>query len=139
MPRTLPVMHHVVFAVAPERLDAAVQFLESLGFRFHRHELTDVGLQVMLDWDGGVEIVTPTAPDDRNPGSVAEFLAREGDGVYSVVMCVDNADAAEDLARRYGADTQLRQRRDGDGIELLEVQLSTIFGMPLTLLSMNLP
>jgi 4-hydroxyphenylpyruvate dioxygenase-like putative hemolysin len=88
MPRTLPVMHHVVFAVAPERRDAAVQFLESLGFRFHRHELTDVGLQVMLDWDGGVEIVTPTAPDDRNPGSVAEFLAREGDGVYSVVMRV---------------------------------------------------
>jgi hypothetical protein len=81
MPRTLPVMHHVVFAVAPERRDAAVQFMESLGFRFHRHELTDVGLQVMLDWDGGVEIVTPTAPDDRNPGSVAEFLAREGDGV----------------------------------------------------------
>jgi hypothetical protein len=81
MPRALPVMHHVVFAVSPERLDAAVQFLESLGFRFHRHE----------------------------------------------------------LARRYGADTQLRQRRDADGIELLEVQLSTIFGMPLTLLSTNLP
>ena len=93
----------------------------------------------MLDWDGGVEVVTPTAPDDRNPGSVAEFLAREGDGVYSVVMRVDDAGAAEDLARRYGADTQLRQRRDADGIELLEVQLSTIFGMPLTLLTTNLP
>jgi hypothetical protein len=54
-------------------------------------------------------------------------------------MRVDDADGAEDLARRYGADTQLRQRRETDGIELLEVQLSTIFGMPLTLLSTNLP
>jgi hypothetical protein len=54
-------------------------------------------------------------------------------------MRVDDADAGEDLAGGYGADTQLRQRRDGDGFELLEVQLSTIFGMPLTLVSTNLP
>src|ERR1700730_12100713 len=139
MPRTLPVMHHVVFAVAPERLDAAAQFLESLGFRFHRHELNDVGLQVMLDWDGGVEIVQLTASDARNPGSVAGLPISVGNGVYAVVMRVDDADAAADLARRYGADTQLRQRRETDGIEILEVQLSTIFGMPLTLLSTNLP
>jgi hypothetical protein len=42
-------MHHVVFAVAPERLDAAMEFLEALGLRFQTHELPDVGLRVTLD------------------------------------------------------------------------------------------
>ena len=139
MPANLPVVHHVVFAVAPERLDAAVEFLESLGFRFDVHELADVGLRVMLDWERGAEIVTPTALEERNPGSVTDFLARHGDGVYSVVVRVDDADASADLARRYGAGAEFRQRRDGDGFELLEVRLGAIFGMPLTLLSTNLP
>jgi 4-hydroxyphenylpyruvate dioxygenase-like putative hemolysin len=132
-------MHHVVFAVAPERLDAAVALLEALGFRLYAHDLDDLGLQVMLDWERGVELVTPTRPEDRNPGSVADFLARHGDGVYSVVVRVDDADVSADLAQRYGADIQLRQRRDGDGVELLEVQLTSAFGIPLTLLTTNLP
>jgi methylmalonyl-CoA/ethylmalonyl-CoA epimerase len=83
--------------------------------------------------------VTPTDPGDEKPGSVAEFLAHHGDGVYSVVVRVDDADATADLARRYGAETQFRQRRDDVGLELLEVQLSTAFGIPLTLLTTNLP
>ena len=132
-------MHHVVFAVAPERLDAAVAFLESLGFRFQAHDLGDLDLRVMLDWERGVELVTPTAPEVRNPGSVAEFLASKGDGVSSVVIRVDDADATAAVAARYGAGTESRQDRGGDGLELVEVQLIAMFGMPLTLLSTNLP
>jgi 4-hydroxyphenylpyruvate dioxygenase-like putative hemolysin len=139
MPAKTPMMHHVVFAVAPERLDAAVEFLTALGFRLYEHDLDDLGLRVMLDWERGVELVSPTEPEVRNPGSVAEFLARLGDGVYSVVVRVDDADVSADLARRYGAEAQLRQRRDGDGVELLEVQLTAVFGIPLTLLTTNLP
>src|SRR5882757_2829173 len=131
-------MHHVVFAVAPERLDQATAFLETLGFRFQTHVLDDVGLRVTLDWDRGVELVTPTEPQDRNPGSVADFLARNGDGVFSVVMRVEDADASMELARRYGASAEFRQDRSGDGLELVEVQLATIFGMSLTFLSTNL-
>ncbi len=132
-------MHHVVFAVAPARFDAAVEFLQALGFRMYAHDLEDLGLRVMLDWERGVELVTPTHPDDHKPGSVAEFLAHRGDGVYSVVVRVADADASADLASRYGADAQFRQRRDGDGFELLEVQLTAVFGIPLTLLTTNLP
>jgi 4-hydroxyphenylpyruvate dioxygenase-like putative hemolysin len=132
-------MHHVVFAVAPERLDAAVGFLEGFGFRFQTHELADVGLLVKLDWNRGVELVTPTAPDDTNLGSVAEFLASRGDGVFSVVLRVDDADASAELARRYGVAAQFRQDRGADGLELVEVQLASVFGIPLTLLSTNLP
>lgn len=139
MASTLPVMHHVVFAVAPERLDAAVSFLEEFGFRFQTHELADVGLLVKLDWNRGVELVTPRGSEDANPGSVAEFLASHGDGVFSVVLRVENADVSAELARRYGVSAQFRQDRGGDGLELIEVQLATIFGMPLTLLSTDLP
>lgn len=132
-------MHHVVFAVAAERVDRATSFLEALGFGFQRHVLDDVGLQVMLDWDRGVELVTPLDPADAKPGSVAEFLAKRGDGVYSVVMRVASADAAAELARRHGATIEFRQDRSGDGLELVEVQLASLMGMPLTLLSTNLP
>jgi hypothetical protein len=58
MVRKLPVAHHVVSSVRRERLDAATQFLESLGFRFQTRGLADVSLRVNLDWDPGVELVT---------------------------------------------------------------------------------
>jgi 4-hydroxyphenylpyruvate dioxygenase-like putative hemolysin len=132
-------MHHVVFAVGPERLDGATRFLEALGFRFQTHELADIGLRVTLDWNRGVELVTPLPGSPTNPGTVADFLLQRGDGVYSVVLRVDDADASLELARRYGAAVEFRQDRGGDGLELLEVQLATMFGMPLTLLSTNLP
>jgi 4-hydroxyphenylpyruvate dioxygenase-like putative hemolysin len=139
MSTKLPLMHHVVFAVAPERLDAATELLEALGFRFQMHELPDIGLLVTLDWQRGVELATPMAGAPTAPGSVSEFLARNGDGVYSVVVRVDNADASADLAGRYGAAVEFRQDRGGDGLELVEVQLAALFGIPLTLLATNLP
>lgn len=132
-------MHHVVFAVAAERVDRATSFLESLGFRLQRHIIDDVGLQVLLDWERGVELVTPLDPTDVKPGSVAEFLASRGDGVYSVVIRVDDADAAVEIAQRHGASVEFRQDRTGDGLELVEVQLASLMGMPLTLLTTNLP
>jgi 4-hydroxyphenylpyruvate dioxygenase-like putative hemolysin len=134
----LPLMHHVVFAVAPERLDTAMEFLEALGLRFQTHELPDVGLRVALDWDRGIELVTPTADSPSNPGSVADFLAQRGDGVYSVVIRFDDADTSTEIARRCGASCEFRQDRSEHGLELVEVQLATMLGMPLTLLSTNL-
>lgn len=139
MAANLPMMHHVVFAVGAERLAAATEFLEALGFRFQKHELHDVGLLVTLDWRRGVELVTPLAGAEVNPGSVADFIARQGDGVYSVVVRVADADAAAALAARHGAAPEFRQDRGGDGLQLVEVQLGAMFGMPLTMLSTNLP
>jgi 4-hydroxyphenylpyruvate dioxygenase-like putative hemolysin len=135
----LPMMHHVVFAVAADELGKATDFLEALGFRFQTHILDDVGLRVTLDWDRGVELVTPLDGSAANPGPVDDFLARNGAGVFSVVVRVDDADAAAELAHRYGASTDFRQDRSADGLELVEVQLASMFGMPLTLLSTNLP
>jgi methylmalonyl-CoA/ethylmalonyl-CoA epimerase len=125
-----------VFAVPQEQLAETEQFFSELGFRFQTIELDDVGLRVLLDWDGGLELVTPLRGDGT--GEVAQFLHRNGPGVYSVVIRVGDASAAEQVAQRYGARTQFRQHRGGEGFELDEIEIS-VLGLPLTFLSTDLP
>src|SRR5271163_390931 len=96
-------VHHVVFAVPQEQLLDTVQLFSELGFRFQTIELEDVGLRVLLDWDGGIELVTPLSSGAEGAGAVTEFLQRNGPGVYSVVIRVGDAPAAEQVAKRYGA------------------------------------
>jgi 4-hydroxyphenylpyruvate dioxygenase-like putative hemolysin len=131
-------VHHVVFAVRHEQLPETAQFFSELGFRFQTMELEDVGLRVLLDWDGGLELVTPLPSGAGGAGEVAQFLQRNGPGVYSVVIRVGDASAAEEVAQRYGARTQFRQHRGGDGFELDEIEIS-VLGLPLTFLSTDLP
>jgi 4-hydroxyphenylpyruvate dioxygenase-like putative hemolysin len=131
-------VHHVVFAVPPEQLPEAVEFFSELGFRFQDIELEDVGLRVLLDWDGGLELVTPLSSEAEGAGAVTEFLQRNGPGVYSVVIRVGDAPAAEQVAQRYGAQTRFHQHRGGEGFELDEIELS-VLGLPLTFLSTDLP
>ena len=47
-------LHHVVFAIAIERLDRAAEYLTALGFHFVAFEHEDLGLQIRLDWDHGL-------------------------------------------------------------------------------------
>jgi 4-hydroxyphenylpyruvate dioxygenase-like putative hemolysin len=131
-------VHHVVFAVPREQLPETAQLFSELGFRFQTVELEDVGLRVLLDWDGGLELVTPLSAAADSAGEVEQFLQQNGPGVYSVVIRVDDAPAAEQVARRYGARTRFRQHRGGDGFELDEIEIS-VLGLPLTFLSTDLP
>jgi 4-hydroxyphenylpyruvate dioxygenase-like putative hemolysin len=131
-------VHHVVFAVPQEQLPDTTQFFSELGFRFQTIELEDVGLRVLLDWDGGLELVTPLSADDDGGNPVAQFLQQNGPGVYSVVIRVGDAPAAEQVAQRYGAQTRFHQHRGGDGYELDEIEIS-VLGLPLTFLSTDLP
>ncbi len=55
----------MVFAVPPEQLPETSQLFSELGFRFQTIELQDVGLRVLLDWDGGLELVTPLSAGRR--------------------------------------------------------------------------
>ncbi|MDR3656394.1 MAG: hypothetical protein P4L48_12205 [Mycobacterium sp.] len=135
---TLPQMHHVVYAVAPERVDTVTAFFSELGFSFATFKLEDLGLQVRLDWAGGVELVTPLATEAGHTSAVAEFLARHGDGAYSVALRVADITTAEEVAARYGAVTRFRQHREGDGFELDESDVS-VLGLPLTFLATDLP
>lgn len=139
MTHPLPTLHHVVFAIALERLDSAAEYLSALGFRFQAFELEHLGLQVRLDWDRGFELIAPTTSAPTDPGSAADFLARSGDGLFSVVVRFADCQASEHIAARYGVTSDFRQHHEGDGFELSEVKLEPLFGIPLTLMSTNMP
>jgi methylmalonyl-CoA/ethylmalonyl-CoA epimerase len=132
-------LHHIVFAVAAERHATVTQMFTELGFSFEAVELTELGVNVQLDWNGGVELISAV------PGSAAEvassvndFVDRNGDGVYTVVLRVPKASTAEAIAERYGSTTRFRQSFSGEGSYLDEIDLS-VFGLPLTFLSTNVP
>lgn len=139
MTRPRPLLHHVVFAIGLERLDSATDYLTALGFQFQAFELEQLGLQVRLDWDRGFELIAPTATAPAKPGTAADFLARNGDGLFSVVVRVADCDAAEHIAARHGTMTDFRQHHEGDGFELTEVKLESLFGIPLTLMATDMP
>lgn len=132
-------LHHVTFAVALERLDAVTRFFTELGFVLEPAELTDPGLHIRLDWQRGIELISPIAGSSGSvAASVNEFLDRHGDGVYTVVIQVPGASAAESVAKRYGATTRYRFHLEGGGTHVDENELS-VFGLPLTLLDTNIP
>jgi hypothetical protein len=107
-----------------------------LGFRFDEFNLDDVGLRVMLDWARGLELVTPLEPGSDDP--VQHFLDSHGDGVFTLALRVRDAPSSEEIARRYDGLTRFRQHRDGPGWHLDEIEM-TVLGLPLTLLSTDLP
>jgi 4-hydroxyphenylpyruvate dioxygenase-like putative hemolysin len=132
-------LHHVTFAVALERLDTVTQFFTELGFVLEPAELSEPGLHIRLDWPRGIELISPIAGSSGSvAASVNEFLDRHGDGIYTVVIQVPGASAAESVAERYGATTRYRFHLEGGGTHVDENELS-VFGIPLTLLDTNIP
>lgn len=132
-------LHHVVFAVAPERHGTVAQMFTELGFTFEDVELTELGLHVHLDWTGGVELISAVPGSTAQVAAfVSEFVENHGDGVYTVVLRVPDASAAQAVAERYDGTTRFRQSFSGEGSYLDEIDLS-LLGLPLTFLSTNVP
>jgi 4-hydroxyphenylpyruvate dioxygenase-like putative hemolysin len=130
-------LHHVVFAVAPERIATVAQVFTDVGFSFDSAEITELGVHVHLDWNRGLELITAVPGSTSSvAASVNEFLDRNGDGVYTVVLRVPDASAAETVTERYGSTTRFRQGFSGEGSYFDEIDLS-VFGLPLTFLSTN--
>ena len=134
-----PSLHHVVFAVADERHDTIAQMFSDLGFSLGPAELAELGVRISLDWTHGIEIISPLPEATADVArSVQQFLDGNGDGIYTVVLQVPEAAAAENVAERYGAAIRFRQKLEGDGTHLEEIDLS-VLGLPLTLLDTNIP
>jgi methylmalonyl-CoA/ethylmalonyl-CoA epimerase len=132
-------LHHVVFAVARKRLDAMTKLFTDLGLGFNAAELTELGIGVRLDWDRGGELISPLPGSSAKvAASVNAFLESNGDGVYTVVIRVPDTAAAESATARYGSAARFRQSFSGEGTYLDEIDLS-VLGLPLTLLSTNVP
>jgi 4-hydroxyphenylpyruvate dioxygenase-like putative hemolysin len=136
---TAPRLHHVVFAVSPERHTSVAQMFGDLGFRLQPAELTELGVTVSLDWERGIEVISPIPGAEADvAASVQEFLDTSGDGIYTVVLQVPGAADAEAVAERYGSAVRFRQKLEGDGTHLEEIDLS-VLALPLTLLDTNIP
>lgn len=132
-------LHHVVFAVAPDRHDETARLFAELGYTLQAAELAELGVRVSLDWAGGIELISvlPGAGTDV-ARSVEDFLAAHGDGIYTVVLSVPDAHAAESTVERYGGVTRFRQHIEGGGTYLDEIDLS-VRNLPLTFLATNVP
>jgi hypothetical protein len=131
-------LHHVVFAVTLDRHQAVAAMFSDLGFTLQPAELTELGLRIALDWDHGIELISPLPGSTASVAtSVNAFLDAKGDGIYTVVLQVPGA-AAESVTERYGASIRFRQKLEGDGTHLEEIDL-TVLGLPLTLLDTNIP
>jgi 4-hydroxyphenylpyruvate dioxygenase-like putative hemolysin len=133
-----PELHHVVFCVEPENQDAAADVWRVLGFEFTETILDDVTLRVLLDWSGGIEIISPTS-DDPKVCAARSFLDEHGEGVYSVVLRSDSINAEIEKLVSRGATPTYRQRRGGDNYSLEEAMFAPTFGMSITLLETDLP
>ena len=139
MADSTPSLHHIVFCVHPENQDTAAAFWRDLGFKFDDLDLTQHGLRVLLDWDRGIEIISPTgAPIDAGQRAAA-FLEQHGEGVYSTAVRVADVADSVAVASRHGASVDFHQKVDGAQLFLEEAQLSTLHGMPVTFLATNRP
>jgi len=86
-------MSHVVYCVRPENFEAATKlWTTALGVTFDQLDMHDGSLRVSFSLEHGVEIVAPAA---NGPQKFHDFLATNGEGVYTVVYVVADLDAAE--------------------------------------------
>jgi 4-hydroxyphenylpyruvate dioxygenase-like putative hemolysin len=139
MAEPLPHLHHVVFCVHRDHQDDAAAFWQDLGFELADFDLPDVGLRVLLDWDRGIEIISPTEDSGDESDRFRHFLDEHGEGVYSVVIRTTDVTGPVSIAARHGATVDYQQHRGDENFELDEAQLNPIHGMPVTVLATDLP
>ena len=132
-------VHHVCWCFEPENVDAVKAFwkerFETKLFDFVQPEL---GLRVLINWEAGIEIIAAARPGrhGRSAGAGAPRRA-EGEGVYTVAVEVDDLPAATARAEAAGASVTLRDEfvvgKGDDALEVLQMVLSDVLGMRLTL------
>ena len=139
MTDTVPSLHHVVFCVQREHQDEAADFWRALGFEFSDIDLPEEGLRVLLDWDRGIEIISPTEAGGSETAHVEEFLDRRGEGVYSVVVRTVEVAGPISIAASYGVEVEFQQHREAPGFTLDEARLGALHGMAVTFLATDRP
>lgn len=132
-----PRLHHVVFCTFPDHQERAANFWRELGLVFQDIALSDLGLRVLIDWQAGIEVVAPTAPEVTEAARFTAFLEEHGEGVYSVVLAVPDVEEPAAVAARYGSPVLYQQRREYGDYRLDEAMVAPVQGMPVTFLATN--
>ena len=128
-------LHHVVFCLHHRNLARAAELWRELGLTFAEIDLPDLGIQVLIDWNAGIELVSPVPGTGQSAAAFTTFLETRGEGVYSVVMAIDEVGDAVSVADRYGAQVEYSQHRQHGSLTIDEVMLAPVHGMPITFLS----
>jgi len=78
---------------------ASKLFSALLGTRFYNAGIVDkFGVRAMVSWEAGIELVSPIT----SKGDVANFMKKNGEGIYAVVFNVDDADQTAERAKALG-------------------------------------
>lgn len=111
-------VHHVVWCVAPENLDRVRAFWERVvGIPLEAIDLPELGLRVLISWEGGIEIMTPAYPSGTMAEAARHFLAERGEGVYSVVYGVRDIESVIEAFGAKGGQLLFRDTIDADAVE----------------------
>jgi methylmalonyl-CoA/ethylmalonyl-CoA epimerase len=117
-------VHHVVWCVRPESIERVRTLCEeALGLEMQDLDLPELGLHVLIAWEAGIEIMSPTYAEGTLADTAREFLDRRGEGVYSVVYNVADIDDAS--ARLTGLGATLLFAEDIAAEEFDDRQVST--------------
>jgi len=80
---------HVAWISRPENLEANVTRLEVLAdAKLERFVREDMGFVMYVNWEAGLEIVSPTAEPTEFNKALRERLERHGEGVTAVIYGV---------------------------------------------------
>jgi hypothetical protein len=132
-------LHHVVFCVRPENQERAADVWRALGLTFVEIPLAEEGLHVLLDWEAGIEIISPTEAGGSESARFRAFLDEHGEGVCSVVVKTNEVAGPIAALAEHGANVRYQQHREDGDMVLDEADLTPVFGMPVTLLATNRP
>lgn len=103
-------VHHVVWCVEPESRDRVRMLCEdALGLELQDLDLPELGIRVLIAWEAGIEIMSPTYAEGKLADAAREFLAERGEGVFSVVYNVADIDDASAKLKSLGATLQFAE------------------------------
>jgi hypothetical protein len=131
-------LHHVVFATEPTNQEAAAALWRDLGLSFVDIDLSEIGLRVLLDWAGGVEIISPLGTGSEGR-AVRSFLDSQGEGVVFGRRAHSRRRGSawcRQPPRRY---SRISLTKGVQSFILDEARLNPLHGMDATLLSTDLP
>jgi hypothetical protein len=115
-------VHHVVWCVQPESLERVRRLWQgALGVTLTDVDLPDLGVLVLVSWEGGLEIMAPTYPTGALAEMARTFLAEHGEGVFSVVFDVADIDDAVAGMQAIGAALVFRDDITPDEFEAREI------------------
>ena len=138
-------VHHVVWCVRPESFPGLRAFWEgSVGLTLEELDLPELGVKILISWNGGVEIMAPFYEKGAFADVTRRFLAERGEGVYTVVVNVRGIDELVAALVAQGGSLSFRETippdavrerklSDGARFSILQAGFEQICGLPICL------